>query len=52
MHDFDFLFGTWNVSHPRLWDRTAPDATRWEQRFFHDGGASWELNWMMDFRRN
>lgn len=24
---------------------------RWEQAFSTDGGASWEVNWVMDFRR-
>ncbi len=33
-----------------LWTR--PDATtgRWEQAFSEDGGASWETNWIMEFR--
>lgn len=34
-----------------LWDRTDPDAPRWEQSFSYDDGATWELNWVMQFRR-
>lgn len=29
-------------------DRNAP---RWEQAFSIDGGANWEINWVMDFER-
>jgi hypothetical protein len=34
-----------------LWDRSDPGAPRWEQSFSYDGGADWELNWVMQFRR-
>lgn len=34
-----------------IWDRSDPKAPRWEQCFSYDEGASWELNWQMDFRR-
>ena len=33
------------------WSRTASSAPRWEQAFSADGGATWETNWIMDFRR-
>ncbi|MFE6751162.1 hypothetical protein ACFVGM_35315 [Kitasatospora purpeofusca] len=33
------------------WHRLGPDAARWEQEFSLDGGATWELNWVMDFTR-
>jgi hypothetical protein len=33
------------------WSRTATAAPRWEQAFSADGGATWETNWIMDFRR-
>ncbi|MEV0191745.1 hypothetical protein AB0I39_24815 [Kitasatospora purpeofusca] len=33
------------------WYRLGPDAARWEQEFSLDGGATWELNWVMDFTR-
>jgi hypothetical protein len=33
------------------WDTRQPDAPRWEQAFSPDGGASWETNWVMQFRR-
>lgn len=28
-----------------------PRSPRWEQAFSPDGGASWEVNWVMDFTR-
>lgn len=34
-----------------LWRRLAPEHARWEQALSADGGASWETNWVMDFRR-
>ncbi|WP_444854900.1 DUF1579 domain-containing protein [Sphingosinicella sp.] len=33
------------------WTRDGPDKARWEQAFSADGGASWEVNWAMDFVR-
>lgn len=33
------------------WFTADPDAPRWEQAFSPDGGAHWETNWTMDFRR-
>lgn len=35
-----------------LWTMPEPDKPRWEQAFSPDGGASWEVNWIMDFTRN
>lgn len=32
------------------WSQT-PQGPRWQQAFSPDGGASWEVNWVMDFRR-
>jgi hypothetical protein len=38
-----------------VWSRIARDAARWEQAFSLDEGdsrgASWETNWIMDFKR-
>jgi hypothetical protein len=34
-----------------LWDSTDPDAPLWEQAFSYDSGGSWEVNWIMQFRR-
>jgi hypothetical protein len=34
------------------WIRDGADRARWEQSFSADGGASWEVNWTMDFVRS
>lgn len=34
-----------------VWDRITPNACRWHQALSHDGGRSWEVNWLMDWRR-
>ena len=34
-----------------LWLNTTTDTPRWEQAMSADGGATWETNWTMDFRR-
>jgi hypothetical protein len=28
-----------------------PTTCRWEQAFSDDGGKTWEVNWIMEFRR-
>jgi len=33
------------------WDRHDPARPVWHQAFSTDGGASWEINWYMSFRR-
>lgn len=33
------------------WFTSNPHQPRWEQAFSADGGATWETNWTMDFRR-
>jgi len=33
------------------WSAVNPAAPHWEQAFSADGGATWETNWAMDFRR-
>ena len=33
------------------WFSSDPAKPRWEQAFSADGGATWETNWTMDFRR-
>jgi hypothetical protein len=33
------------------WSAVAPATPHWEQAFSADGGATWETNWEMDFRR-
>lgn len=34
-----------------VWSACASDSPRWEQAFSTDGGATWEANWIMEFRR-
>lgn len=34
-----------------VWSRTDTASPRWEQAMSADGGASWEVNWTMDFTR-
>jgi len=34
-----------------VWDMPARGAPRWQQAFSADRGASWETNWIMEFRR-
>lgn len=34
-----------------IWSHITPTSARWEQAFSEDGGATWETNWVMEFRR-
>jgi hypothetical protein len=34
-----------------VWSHITPTSARWEQSFSTDGGASWDLNWRMEFQR-
>jgi hypothetical protein len=34
-----------------VWTSQDADSCRWEQAFSADGGASWEVNWTMEFTR-
>jgi hypothetical protein len=34
-----------------LWTNVETPTPRWQQAFSIDGGATWETNWIMDFRR-
>jgi hypothetical protein len=34
-----------------MWSRITPTTAHWEQAFSPDGGASWEVNWRMEFAR-
>lgn len=33
------------------WEQLPPDRAHWEQAYSDDGGASWEVNWVMVFTR-
>ena len=33
------------------WSGTDTDTPRWRQAFSYDDGATWETNWIMEFRR-
>jgi hypothetical protein len=34
-----------------VWSKITPTSCHWEQAFSTDGGARWETNWVMDFKR-
>ena len=34
-----------------VWDRITPSSCRWHQAVSRDGGATWEENWIMEWRR-
>ncbi len=34
-----------------MWSAITPTSCHWEQAFSTDGGATWETNWVMDFKR-
>jgi hypothetical protein len=34
-----------------LWDEISDGHCRWQQAFSHDGGATWETNWVMELDR-
>jgi len=33
------------------WTEITANSAHWDQAFSPDGGATWEVNWRMDFRR-
>jgi len=34
-----------------VWSKITPTTARWEQAYSADGGKTWEINWVMDFKR-
>jgi len=34
-----------------IWSQLSASSARWEQAFSADGGATWEVNWISEFRR-
>ena len=34
-----------------IWSEITATTARWEQAFSPDAGASWEVNWVMHFKR-
>jgi hypothetical protein len=34
-----------------FWSGVTTPTPKWEQSFSHDGGETWELNWVMEFTR-
>jgi hypothetical protein len=34
-----------------IWSQLSASTARWEQAFSVDGGATWEVNWISEFRR-
>jgi hypothetical protein len=34
-----------------IWSKITPTSCQWEQAYSHDGGKTWETNWIMEFTR-
>jgi len=51
MFEGDDMFKGKPIKIRFTWSRITPDSAHWEQAFSPDAGASWEMNWEMDFTR-
>jgi hypothetical protein len=47
----DDTFGGRPIKVRFIYEDLGPDAARWSQAFSPDAGATWEVNWTMDFHR-
>ena len=47
----DEVIGGRDVRLRFVWTSDAAAHARWEQSFSYDGGASWKVNWVMEFTR-
>lgn len=47
----DDMDGDKPIKAAGVWDRITPTSCRWRQSVSHDGGKTWEDNWIMEWTR-